>query len=287
MQKIENEEIFTMAEEELEIALYAASENVSTSYKSIDCLNLGLWLGFGLMSNGAETIRVEDSVTRILSAYDLVNAEVFAVSNYLHVSALSSSGEPISFGKRMRGSSSNNLDKVDRLNDLARRITSETPDPVLTLNIVKQIIDAPGYPFIIHAFAVSLSAFAFALLLGSDLVPALWATTASFIMINLLRPVRKHYANPIFINIIGSVLITLLIWPVRYTIYSADSLLMMTASFMYFFPGIALINSTRDLMAGDYSAGLAKMIEVLLLAASVAVGSGATLAFLGRIWPIA
>jgi uncharacterized membrane protein YjjP (DUF1212 family) len=205
----------------------------------------------------------------------------------LHVSARSRSGKPISFGKRMQGSSSNNLDKVDRLNDLARHITSETPDPLLTLKEVKDIIDSPGYPFRIHAFSVALAAFAFSLLLGSSLLPALWATAASVIMINILKPIRKHYANPIFINLIGSILITLLIWPVTFTSFSSESLLMMTASFMYFFPGIALINSTRDLMAGDLSAGLAKLVEVVLLAISVAVGSGATLALLNRIWPLA
>jgi uncharacterized membrane protein YjjP (DUF1212 family) len=187
----------------------------------------------------------------------------------------------------MQGSSSNNLDKVDRLNDLARHITSETPDPVLTLEEVKKIINSPGYPFKIHAFSVALAAFAFSMLLGSSLLPALWAALASVVMINILRPIRKHYANPIFINLIGSVLITILLWPVNFTIYSSESLLMMTASFMYFFPGIALINSIRDLMAGDYSAGLAKMVEVLLLAISVAVGSGATLAMLNRAWPLA
>ncbi|HZJ90803.1 MAG TPA: threonine/serine exporter family protein [Oscillospiraceae bacterium] len=276
-----------MAQEQPETALQTVANNTETRYNSVDCLDLGLWLGFGLMANGAEAIRVEDSVTRILNAYDLRDAEVFAVSNYLHVSARSRSGKPISFGKRMQGSSSNNLDKVDRLNDLARHITSETPDPLLTLKEVKDIIDSPGYPFRIHAFSVALAAFAFSLLLGSSLLPALWATAASVIMINILKPIRKHYANPIFINLIGSILITLLIWPVTFTSFSSESLLMMTASFMYFFPGIALINSTRDLMAGDLSAGLAKLVEVVLLAISVAVGSGATLALLNRIWPLA
>lgn len=276
-----------MAQEELDTAVDVAAKITDTRYKSVDCLELGLWLGYGLMANGAEAIRVEDSVTRILNAYDLREAEVYSVSNYLHVSARSCSGKPISFGKRMQGSSSNNLDKVDRLNDLARHITSETPDPVLTLQEVKKIINSPGYPFKTHAFSVSLAAFAFSLLLGSSIVPALGAAAASLIMINILRPIRKHYANPIFINLVGSVLITTLLWPVNFTKYSSESILIMTASFMYFFPGIALINSIRDLMAGDYSAGLAKMAEVLLLAVSVAVGSGASMALLGKIWPFA
>ncbi|HHU04255.1 MAG TPA: threonine/serine exporter family protein [Fastidiosipila sp.] len=269
---------------ELETDIGAITDS---AYNSVDCLDLGLWLGFGLMANGAETIRVEDSVGRILDAYNLKNAEVFAVSNYIHVSARSRSGKPISFGKRLHGSVSYNLDRVDRLNALARRITSDRPDPVQALEEVKTILDAPGYAFIVHALAVAISGFAFSLLLGSEIVPALWAMTSSFVMINILRPVKKYYSNPILINILGSILITLFAWPIKFTAYSSDHLLMMTASFMYFFPGIALINSTRDLMAGDYSAGLAKLIEVLLLAISVAVGSGATLALLSKIWPIA
>ena len=53
---------------ELETDIGAITDS---AYNSVDCLDLGLWLGFGLMANGAETIRVEDSVGRILDAYNL------------------------------------------------------------------------------------------------------------------------------------------------------------------------------------------------------------------------
>ncbi len=39
-------------------------------------------------------------------------------------------------------------------------------------------------------------------------------------------------------------------------------------------PGVAITNSVRDIIAGDFIAGQTKMTEALLTATSIAVGTG-------------
>lgn len=248
-------------------------------YASVDCLELAIQIGYGLMASGAETVRVEESVTRILQAYRLQEVEVFAVANYIHASSRTVSGEPIGLGKRVHSTSSN-LSKVDRLNALTRTICQTVPDPVSALSDVYEVIHTPSYPQFVHMSAVALSAFSFALLVGAGALAALWTAAASFVMLLCMIPLKKYYSNPLFNNLLGSMLITLFDYPMLWTNFSSDMFPAMIGSFMYFFPGIALINSIRDLIAGDYGAGLSKLVEAILLAIAVAVGSGIMLMIL-------
>ena len=48
-------------------------------------LDVAAELGYTLAISGAETFRVEESISRIMDAYG-VEAEVFAIPNCLHVS---------------------------------------------------------------------------------------------------------------------------------------------------------------------------------------------------------
>lgn len=43
---------------------------------------------------------------------------------------------------------------------------------------------------------------------------------------------------------------------------------------MLLVPGIAITNSLRDIIGGDFVSGLSRMIEAILIAASIAIGVG-------------
>ena len=46
-------------------------------------------------------------------------------------------------------------------------------------------------------------------------------------------------------------------------------------------PGVAITNSLRDIMGGDYISGMARMLEALLTATFIAVGVGIMMLVLG------
>lgn len=48
-------------------------------------------------------------------------------------------------------------------------------------------------------------------------------------------------------------------------------------SLMLLVPGLALTNAVRDIIAGDFIAGIARGVEALLIATSLAIGTGAVL----------
>ena len=56
-------------------------------------LDMAVSLGYELAMSGAETFRVEESISRVLNAYG-IDAEVFAIPNYLVVTILDEDGKP-------------------------------------------------------------------------------------------------------------------------------------------------------------------------------------------------
>ena len=93
----------------------------------ITLIDLASDLGYELAMCGAETFRVEESVSRVLSAYGL-DAEVFAIPNYLIVTVLTKKGLPITRMRRI-GSHGNDLDGVERLSALSRSFCLHPPAP--------------------------------------------------------------------------------------------------------------------------------------------------------------
>ncbi|HHV41347.1 MAG TPA: threonine/serine exporter family protein [Clostridiaceae bacterium] len=240
-----------------------------------EIVQLAALIGTGLMTNGAETYRVEDSMQSIMESYDdiLTNPQVFGITHYITISAQNRSGDTIVVTENVRGVITN-FNRVDLLNNLTRRICREKPDPALALADAKAILAFPRYSQLINTGGVALTGFSFTLLSGSTLIPAIWAAVVSALLTFMVSPLRRLGSNRIFINIIRGALVYAMISPVLFTQYSSQVHLMTAGAFMYLFPGIILVNSIRDLIASDYLAGLIKLIETILAATALAIGSG-------------
>ena len=75
-------------------------------------MDLAIDLGYELAMSGAETFRVEESVTRMLAAYG-VDSDVFAIPNYIMITIRRKDGTPITRMRRI-GYHGNNMDNVER-----------------------------------------------------------------------------------------------------------------------------------------------------------------------------
>ena len=99
-------------------------------------LDLAVNLGYELAMAGAETYRVEESIRRVLQAYN-VESEVFAIPNCLTVSIKTPTGEPITRMRRL-GQHGNDLDGVEQFSSLSRAICNRTPDPAEGMRWLKE-----------------------------------------------------------------------------------------------------------------------------------------------------
>ena len=149
-------------------------------------LDLATDLGYELAVSGAETYRVEDSARLILTAYGL-EPEVAAVNNYLIVSILTEQRKPITRMRRI-GFHGNNLDAVERLNALSRRICAEKPDPEKALRMLDETrASVQYYSFPMLLVDHFLGAGGFGLLFGCSLPDAVFAGLCGILIAFITR----------------------------------------------------------------------------------------------------
>lgn len=266
-------------ESESSLPIVSNPQDFDRHYKKV--LKLAIQIGYAMHLNGAETYRVEDSCYHLLNAYRGKDIEVFALANNLSITFTSPDGKDY-FAQKRLPAASNNFHKLDLLNQSARSICRNLPDPEEALGEVEEILNQKLYPFWIRILSCGLIGFGFTLMIGGSPCGALYAFAIDICLCILLEPLFKSHTNRIFINILGGMIVTFLAWPGHLIGLEEELNLIVSGSFMYLFPGVSLMNSIRDIIASDYLAGMTKLLETLLVALSIAIGSGIALMVAGQ-----
>ena len=170
--------------------------------------DLAARLGCQLALAGAETFRVEDTVRRILRTYG-VECEVFAIPNSLTVSFEAANGKPLTILKRI-GYHGNDLEALEQLNALSRRICREKPEVEVASEWLRQTVaQCRVYRPAIAYLGSFLGGLSFALVFGGSLRDCLWAGLMGLIIGCVNRFMDRVEANPFFSTIIASFLMAL------------------------------------------------------------------------------
>ena len=170
-------------------------------------LDLATDLGYELALSGAETFRVEESVSRVLATYG-VEAEVFAIPNFLIVSILTQEGHPITRMRRI-GSHGNDLDAVEKFSNLSRALCSRTPSPAQA----QQWLDSVRSGLISYSAGMQclghfLGASGFGLFFGGNWMDGLCAGVCGVAAGYAGRYLESWKANPFFRTIFSSFLLS-------------------------------------------------------------------------------
>ena len=91
-----------------------------------ELLEFALSLAVKIQQSGAETYRVEETITRLLSAYG-IEADASVIPNCITVSCKTPDGKNISTLRRVR-SCDTQLDAIERYSALSRKLCTEKPD---------------------------------------------------------------------------------------------------------------------------------------------------------------
>lgn len=240
--------------------------------------NLGMYVAYGISYVGGETYRAEDSCSRVLQAYGGEKVEVMVMANFLTLS-FEYGGKAYHAQKRIPAQT-NSMGRLDELNQLIREIVRDKPEPSLAINQIKTIIERPSHTLLQDVLITSSIGFSFALMLGGSFLAALMTFVIDGIVRAGLEPLYKQKTNHMFINITGGFLVTLLAGISHYVGLGHEQAIITTSAFMFLFPGVSLVNSIRDLLASDYLAGATKLIQTILVALGIAIGSGIGLSLL-------
>ena len=231
-------------------------------------------IGYELAAAGAETFRIEETMRRVLAAYG-IECEAFAIPNCVMVSLEADNGKPLMVMKRV-GFHGNDLDAVERLNALSRRICAETPDPAVAAQWLEETRnDRRSYSVPVYYLGNLLAASGFCPVFGGTLRDSLWAGLLGLIIGFVTRRMDKLEANPFFSTIAAAFAMAVPAYLAAAfgLVDYADAVII--GSLMILVPGLLITNSMRDIIYGDTSSGVSRIVQVLLSAFAIALGTAA------------
>ena len=98
---------------------------VSRSFAD-DLLCMALDVGEGMLKNGGEVSRVEDTVSRICRAYGALHVEVFSIISVINASVHMPDGSRSVQMRRIK-STGNDLHRLELFNEVSREICRDVP----------------------------------------------------------------------------------------------------------------------------------------------------------------
>jgi uncharacterized membrane protein YjjP (DUF1212 family) len=237
-------------------------------------ISIALRAGDIMLSNGAETYRVEDTMRRILTALGQENAQAYVTATGIFVSA--GSGRPVTGIKRVK-TRSYHMEKIARVNDLSRglaaggiKFTDAEPELIKIGNL-------PPYPAALRIVCSGISSFCFCYMFGGlwrDCVCALLCGLLVYFTLNMLsgKGVSAFLSNITCGALISA--LTLALINLRLGV-NMDKIIV--GAIMPLVPGIAMTNAMRDILEGDFVSGGSRAIEALVTASAIASGVGVVL----------
>lgn len=233
-------------------------------------------MGEMFLSAGAEIKRVEDTLTRMGKAYGARKMNVFVILSSIMMTVELPDGKRMTQIRRIPRSPKNDFRKFEALNRLSRRCC-RSPLPVATLEKTLrkwQIEENIG-----ERYAGSLLTTAsFTVFFGGSLLDGAFAMIFAPVICYLQIYFERFFPNKgtfyVFCSFLVGTLICLLSrwsgW------YHYDRVIM--GDMMLLLPGLALMNSVRDALAGNTISGIMRLTESLIWTGALVCG------FMAAIW---
>lgn len=229
-------------------------------------------LGYELAMAGAETFRVEESISRVLQAYG-ISSEVFAIPNNLIVSIETPDGKPMTRMRRI-GYHGNDLDTVEQFSGLSRALCNRKPEPKEArrwLALVSSQRRRYSVPMIYLGYF--LGAAGFGIFFGGNLHDFFCAGICGVLVGFVNRFMDTLKANQFFSTIASSFLMAMLAYLLGELGIARTPDAVTIGALMILVPGLLFTNAMRDIIYGDTNSGINRIVQVLLVAAAIALGT--------------
>lgn len=225
-----------------------------------------------MLKCGAEIFRVEDTLRRILLAIPNVeDVHVYVVPSSIILSMLFE-GRPYTYLYRV-SSPSINLNKIALLNDFSRNFVSEkNTDYPSALKQLDEIENTVIYSKSFHSLCCGFACGVFALMFNGTLLDASFACLSGILLITMVKKLGQNNINFFLTDFVGALFAGLFANIIGLIIPQVNIDTVIIGPLMLLVPGIALTNSIRDTMSGDFISGLSKLSEVVFASLAVALG---------------
>lgn len=239
-------------------------------------LNCFLLAGKIMMESGAETYRVEDTMLRMAKSQNFADVQSYATPTGIILSIGENQVTKISsIHTRIT-----DLHKITLVNNVSRKLSLK----IITLEqAYKELLKIQNtnyfLPMYVQVLAASIVSGCFLILFGGlwkDIPASLVAGGVGFYLFVLIQDVTRV---KFFSEFMSSLIVGLIaILSVKFNMgVEVDKIII--GSVMPLVPGLVITNAIRDLMAGHFTAGVAKGTEAFLTAFAIGSGIAIVLSF--------
>lgn len=229
-------------------------------------MDLAYEAGTILLENGAEISRVEETMSRIATHYNVDDNSFYVLSN-----GITATGKGYARTKfiPIHGAS---LDKVVEVNQLSRDVVNDKCSIGELEQRLKEIRNMKQKPAMEQIIASAFGSAAFCIIFGGDFLDAAASFVAGFLLWIFVIFIGAKYLSRITNNIAASLFATLLCLVMQQVGFGHHLSNMIIGAIIPLIPGIAFTNGIRDLASSDYLAGVTRLLDALLVFLCIALG---------------
>jgi len=239
-------------------------------------LKFAILAGETMLSSGAETYRVEDTMMRILRRCGVSDPESLCTSTGIFASAVDAKGNPAAMLRRVKNRGGN-FARVAQVNELSRKFVEGKIDVDEAIAKLEVINATPPYSNIVRLVGSAIASMCFAAMFGGSLMDAIAAFVSAFFMQIPVIALEKRNVAGVLRNIAGGscgALFALILM----SLGMGENLdYVIIGSIMPLVPGVSLTNAIRDILEGDLLSGSARILDAFLVAIGIAAGVGTVL----------
>lgn len=238
-----------------------------------NAIKMAVLAGEIMLASGAETARVEDTMTRLMESSGYKDAESFCTTTGIFASGFTPDGEQVSMIRRVKAREGN-FEKIARVNDLSRCIVEGKKDVVAAIKELEEIRSILPYPFIVRLLGSCIASLCFAYMFGGTLIDAFASFAAAMLMQFPVIFLERRKVVAVLCTITGGVFAALFSLVFVNFGFGHNVEYVVIGAIMPLLPGVALTNAIRDVLDGNMLAGSARTLEALLTAVAIAAGVG-------------
>lgn len=249
-----------------------------------ELLEFAVSLAGKLQSCGAETYRVEDTITRIISAYGVERVDAFVIPSSIMASLETDNGELITKIRRVK-SSETMLDGIEKYSALCRRICDAAPDIDEARRLLHETErSVKKFGPVIYYLSAFLIGIGFGIFFGGTVPEAIGAGLCCMATGVAVRLMNRLKANAFFTTFVCSFILGFFANMIVALGLGKNADITTIGAVMVLVPGFLFTNSLRDIIYGDTMSGVNRLVQVLIIAVALVFGTSAAVSFARRIF---
>ncbi len=219
---------------------------------------------------GGDVRRVEETITRICSAFGAIHIEAFTITSVIVASVCMPDGTRSQQMRRVHGNS-NNLSTLETINSISRNLCAGKLTLAEAREAVTEARRKMAYPLWVYYLGAIFAAGGFAVFFGGSLLDGVAAALCGVVVTWLDKHVFSN-ANQVAVTALSSFIAGLVAAFLVLGGVGDNVEKVMIGAIMLLIPGVALSVSLQDLFGGELLSGTLRFVHAILLALSVALG---------------